>query len=76
MEDVVVTPLPESSAETGDVVVIDLTDCSEERTWRRIAHEAAACTDPIRLIALCEELIEAIDLCPQLLPSKLPRGEA
>ena len=52
---------------------IDLTQDSETRGWGRIAHELAACTDAKRVLELAEELIEAIDACPRLLPSKLPR---
>jgi hypothetical protein len=51
---------------------IDLTQDSETRSWGRIAHELAACTDAKRVLELAEELIEAIDASPGFLPSKLP----
>jgi hypothetical protein len=49
---------------------IDLTQDSETRDWGRIAHELAACTDAKRVLELAEELIEAIDASPGLLPNR------
>jgi hypothetical protein len=57
----------------SNVVEIDLTADGETRAWIEIAHEVAACTDAEKLLELVGELIEAIDNCPGLLPSKMPR---
>ena len=64
---------PDCCYPTCTIHEIDLTQDSETRGWGRIAHELAACTDAKRVLELAEELIEAIDACPRLLPSKLPR---